>query len=63
MNYEFMHSVQPVDYENIAIMFGVDPEVEMHSIIQQITEGGKGEAIRQAPTEKVIPNELFPWRG
>ncbi len=61
MDYEFIHSVAPSDYPAIAIKFGLDPKAEILSIVQQITDAGRGEELHQALTEKAIPNELWTW--
>ena len=61
MDYEFIHSVEATEFPVIATMFNLDPTVGILSIIQQITDGGKGEELHQALTDKVIKNELFTW--
>ena len=61
MDYEFIHSVEPADYPAIAVKFGLDPRTEILSVVQQVTDTGRGEELHQALTDKVIPNELFTW--
>ena len=61
MDYEFIHTVAPQDYISIATMFGLDPNAEILSTVQQITDAGRGAELHQALTDKVIPNELFTW--
>ena len=61
MDYEFIHSVEPADYPAIAIKFGLDSTAEILSIVQQMTDTGRGAELHQALTDKVIPNELFTW--
>jgi hypothetical protein len=61
MDYEFIHTIAPEDYASIAHRFGLNPTIEILTIIQQITDMGKGEELQEALTEKVIKNELFTW--
>ena len=61
MDYEFIHSVEPSDYPAIATMFNLDPTVGILSIIQQITDEGRGEELKDALNSKEIPNELWTW--
>ena len=61
MDYEFIHTVAPEDYASIAQRFELNPNGEILTIIQQITDMGKGEELAEALTEKEIKNELFTW--
>lgn len=61
MDYEFIRSIEPADYPALAIKFGLDPRAEIPSIVQQISDAGRGEELQQALSDKVIPNNLFTW--
>jgi hypothetical protein len=61
MDYEFIHTVAPADYASIAHRFELDSATEILTIIQQITEMGRGEELKAALTDKEITNELFTW--
>ena len=61
MDYEFIHTVKRADQAAIVVMFGLDPKSEILAIIQQLSDGGHGEELKEALTDKVIPNELWTW--
>jgi len=61
MDYEFIHTVAPSDYASIAHRFELNPTTEILTIIQQITDMGRGEELKKALTDKEIANELFTW--
>lgn len=61
MDYEFIHAVAPQDFESIAIKFGLDPTLGILVLVQQITDAGRGEELKDALNSKEIPNELWTW--
>ena len=61
MDYEFIHTVAPEDFASIAKRFGLDPKSDILSIIQQITDGGRGQEFKKALTDKKIKNHLWTW--
>lgn len=61
MDYEFIHTVTAANYASIAHRFGLNPTTEILTIIQQITDMGKGEDLKKALTDKEITSEFFSW--
>jgi len=62
-DYEFMHTVFPVDFPGIPEKFGLDPTVDILVSIQEIQDKGLGQELKDALTDNEIVNELFVWRG
>lgn len=60
-DYEFNHTVEPEEFPKIARRFGLNPKDLILSIIQQITDMGKGEELKRALTKQEIKNELWTW--
>ena len=62
-DYEFNHTVEPEEFPQIASRFGLNPKDPILSIIQQITDMGKGQELERALTKEEIKNELWTWLG
>ena len=62
-DYEFNHTVEPEEFPQIARRFGLNPEDPILSLIQQITDMGKGQELERALTKEEIKNELWTWLG
>ena len=62
-DYEFNHTVEPEEFPSIASRFGLNPKDPILSLIQQITDMGKGQELERALTKKEIKNELWTWLG
>jgi len=62
-DYEFNHTVEPEEFPIIANMFGLNPKDSILSLIQQITDMGKGQELERALTKEEIKNELWTWLG
>ena len=60
-DYEFNHTVEPDEFPKIATMFGLNPNDPILSIIQQITDTGRGQELERALTNNEIKNELWTW--
>jgi len=60
-DYEFNHTVEPEEFPQIARRFGLNPEDSILSLIQQITDMGKGQELERALTKEEIKNELWTW--
>jgi hypothetical protein len=60
-DYEFNHTVEPDEFPKIAARFGVNPKESILSIVQQITDMGKGQELERALTNNEIKNELWTW--
>ena len=60
-DYEFNHTVEPEEFPRIARRFGLNPKDQIMSIIQQITDIGKGQELERALTKQEIKNELWTW--
>ena len=60
-DYEFNHTVEPDEFPKIATMFGLNPNDPILSIVQQITDTGRGQELEEALTTKEIKNELWTW--
>jgi hypothetical protein len=62
-DYEFKHTVFPIDIPSIPKKFGLDPTVDILVTIKEIQDKGFGQELLDALTDKEIVNELFVWRG
>ena len=62
-DYEFNHTVEPEEFPIIASKFGLNPKDPILSLIQQITDMGKGQELERALTKEEIKNELWTWLG
>ena len=62
-DYEFNHTVEPEEFSKIASMFALDPKDSILSLVQQITDMGKGQELERALTKEEIKNELWTWLG
>jgi hypothetical protein len=60
-DYEFHQTVEPDEFQKIASRFGLNPKNQILSIIQQITDMGKGQELERALTNQEIKNELWTW--
>jgi hypothetical protein len=60
-DYEFNHTVEPDEFPKIATMFGLNPNDPILSIVQQITDTGRGQELERALTNNEIKNELWTW--
>ena len=60
-DYEFNHTVEPDEFPKIATMFGLNPNAPILSIVQQITDTGRGQELERALTNNEIKNELWTW--
>jgi hypothetical protein len=62
-DYEFIHTVFPVNFPSIAEHFSLDPTVHVLATIQEIQDKGLGQELKDALTVQEIVNELFVWSG
>jgi len=62
-DYEFKHTVFPIDFPSIPKKFGLDPTVDILVTIKEIQDKGLGQELQDALTDKEIVNELFVWSG
>ncbi len=60
-DYEIIHTVDPQDFASIATKFGLDPSIDILSIVQQISDAGRGEELKDALNSKEIKNDLWTW--
>jgi len=60
-DYEIIHTVAPQDFESIANMFGLNSNLHIMTIIQQISDSGRGEELKNALNNKEIQNEIWTW--
>ena len=60
-DYEIIQTVNPQDFASSATKFGLDPSIDILSIIQQISDAGRGEELRDALNSKEIKNDLWTW--
>ena len=59
--YEVIQTVSPEEFPNIARMFGLDPTLDVLSMVQQISDLGRGEELKDALNDNKIKCELFTW--
>ena len=62
-DYEIIHTVSPQDFASIAVKFGLNPSIDILSIVQQISDAGWGEQLKDALNSKEIMNQLSTWRS
>ena len=60
-DYEFNHTVEPEEFPQIANRFGLNLRDPILSIVQQITDTGRGQELEEALTKNEIKNELWTW--
>ncbi len=60
-DYEIIHTVAPSDFPSIALRFDLNPSLGILTIIQQISDAGKGEELKDALNTKEIENEIWTW--
>jgi hypothetical protein len=60
-DYEIIHTVAPQDFASIAIKFEMDPSLDILTIVQKISDSGRGEELKDALNNKEIKNELWTW--
>ena len=60
-DYEVIQTVAPEEFAAIANKFGLDPSSDILTIIQQISDAGRGEELVDALNDKEIKNELWTW--
>ena len=60
-DYEFNHTIEPDEFPKISARFGLNPNDPILSIVQQITDMGRGQELEQAITKQEIKNELWTW--
>jgi len=62
-DYEFKHTVFPIDFPSISKQFGLAPGIDILVTIKEIQDKGLGQELQDALTNKEIINELFVWSG
>jgi hypothetical protein len=60
-DYEVIQTVAPEEFAAIANKFGLDPTSDILTIVQQISDAGRGEELVDALNDKEIKNELWTW--
>jgi hypothetical protein len=60
-DYEFNYTVEPEEFSKIANKFGLNPEDPILTVVQQITDMGKGEELSRALSEEEIKRKLWCW--
>jgi len=62
-DYEFSHTIFPVDFPSISKKFALPPTLDVLVTIQEIQDLGLGQGLKDALTDNEIVNELFVWSG
>lgn len=60
-DYEFNYTVEPEEFPIIAKKFGLNPEDPILTVVQQITDMGKGEELSRALSKEEISRKLWSW--
>jgi len=60
-DYEFHHTVGPSEFPKIAERFGLNVKDQILTVIQQITDLGRGQELERALTNNEIKNDLWTW--
>jgi hypothetical protein len=61
-DYEVLQTVLPADFASIVTMFGFDTQGDILTIIQEISDSGRGENLINALDDQSIKNENVSWR-
>jgi hypothetical protein len=61
LGYELIQTVLPADFVSIATMFGADPTDDILTIVQEISDSGRGGDLVNALNDKEIRNDLHKW--
>ena len=61
LGYELIQTVVPEDFASIAAMFGADPTDDILTIVQEISDSGRGGDLVNALNDKEIRNDLHRW--
>jgi len=60
-DYEVIQTVAPEEFAAFANKFGLDPTSDILTIVQQISDAGRGEELVDALNSKEIKCEIFTW--
>jgi hypothetical protein len=60
-DYEIIQTVVPADFASISEMFGLDPMDDILTIVQEISDSGRGGDLINALNSKEIKNRLRKW--
>ena len=60
-DYEFNHSVDPGEFQQISERFDLDPATPILESLEQISASGRGQEFQDLLTHKQIPNEFWSW--
>jgi hypothetical protein len=60
-DYEIIQTVAPAEFESIATMFGLQPTEDILSLVQEISDSGRGGDLVNALNSKEIKNKLHKW--
>jgi hypothetical protein len=60
-DYEIIQTVAPTEFESIATMFGLQPTEDILSLVQEISDSGRGGDLVNALNSKEIKNKLHKW--
>lgn len=60
-DYEIIQTVAPAEFEFIATMFRLNPMQDILSIVQEISDSGRGGDLIKALNSKEIKNEFHKW--
>jgi hypothetical protein len=61
MDYQYIHTVFPVDFAAIPKRFNLDPTSDILVTVREIQDKGLGQELKDALADKEIVNELFVW--
>ena len=61
-SYEIVETVEPADFAAIATMFGADPNDDILTIVQEISDSGRGGELITALKRQQIRNKPHKWR-
>jgi hypothetical protein len=60
-DYEIIQTVAPTEFESIATMFGLERTDDILSLVQEISDSGRGGDLINALNSKEIKNRLHKW--
>ena len=60
-DYEIIQTVAPTEFESIATMFGLETTDDILSLVQEISDSGRGGDLINALNSKEIKNKLHKW--
>ncbi len=60
-DYEVIQTIEPSEFESINLMFEIDLNLDILSVMQKLSDTGKGQDLVDALNSNQIKNSLWTW--